>query len=54
MRNAATVSEASAEEGHTLMSEQEKEILKKLQENFPGGTIAVQDVSGEAAFAISH
>ena len=39
--------ERFADDGHTLMSEQEKEILEKLQKNFPGGTVAVQDVSGE-------
>lgn len=36
-----------ADDGHTLMSEQEKEILAKLRKEFPGGTVAVQDVSGE-------
>lgn len=55
-RDAATVSENKedqeaqdrfADDGHTLMSEQEKEILDKLQKNFPGGTVAVQDVSGD-------
>lgn len=28
------------------MSEQEKEILGKLLKEFPGGSVAVQDVSG--------
>lgn len=48
-RDAATVhqeAEEAADESHTLMSEQEKEILHKLQKNFPSSTIAVQDVSG--------
>lgn len=53
-RDAATVSqkddkeeqERFGTEEHTLMSEQEKEILQKLLKEFPGGSVAVQDVSG--------
>lgn len=52
-RDAATVSqkddkeeqERFGTEEHTLMSEQEKEILHKLLKEFPGGSVAVQDVS---------
>lgn len=33
-------------EEHTLMSEQEKEVMQKLLKEFPGGSVAVQDVSG--------
>lgn len=60
-RDAATVSENKgdqeaqerfADDGHTLMSEQEKEILDKLKKNFPGGTVAVQDVSGECGLLL--
>ena len=39
------------------MSEQEKEILHKLQRNFPSSTVAVQDVSGgshPSAFVLSE
>lgn len=34
------------------MSEQEKEILEKLEKNFPGGSVAVQDVSGRSDFSL--
>ncbi|KAL7008769.1 hypothetical protein EMMF5_001515 [Cystobasidiomycetes sp. EMM_F5] len=47
---------ASAEDEDTAsMSEQEKEILAKLKQAFPGGNMAVQDVSGGCGtfFAIS-
>jgi hypothetical protein len=58
-RDAATVSQKDDEESqerfgteeHTLMSEQEKEILHKLLDEFPGGQVAVQDVSGGLAHA---
>lgn len=54
-RDAATISqkddkeeqERFGTEEHTLMSEQEKEVLQKLLKEFPGGSVAVQDVSGE-------
>jgi len=44
---------AEEDDGHTLMSEQEKEILAKLRKEFPGGTVAVQDVSGEPSLQLN-
>lgn len=52
-RNAATISEEQDEpkdDGQGSKTEQENEIAAKLNKHFPGGTIAVQDVSGELYF----
>lgn len=61
-RDAATMSqkddkeeqERFGTEEHTLMSEQEKEILQKLLKEFPGGSVAVQDVSGKSKAMIAN
>lgn len=42
----------SSADGQVQMTEQEKEILGKLEKAFPGGTVAVQDVSG--AYTSTH